>query len=527
MTFTLSPTATLPPGKLHVPGGNIQGWITGLNPLARFTTDAFLIDKYEVTNKQYKTFIDNGGYREKKYWKPTFIEDGRELEWKDAIARFADRTGRPGPSTWELGDYPDGQDDYPVAGVSWYEAAAYAEFKGDALPTVYHWISSAGTGRASFILPLSNFGGSGPSQVGEHRGIGVAGTYDMAGNVSEWCWNEFRGQRYILGGAWSDPTYMFTFANVKSPFDRSSTNGFRCVRYLSDGKSNEAFGPVELLIRDCSKEKPVPENIFQVYRDQFSYDPVELDLQIESTDDSADDWTEQKVSFKAAYEGERVVVYLFLPKTARPPYQTVIVFPGSGAIRRNSLGPELPFYARSVAKGGRVLAWPIYKGTYERNEGLASTWPNETHQYVDYVIKWAQDLRRTIDYLETREDIDRDRLAYLGFTWGGRLGAIIPAVEERLKVSILLSGGLAAGRSRPEVDQINFISRVKIPVLMLNGRYDAIEPLNSAQLPMLQFFGSPAGQKRHVVYDSGHSLPRNEAIKEILNWLDEHLGPIE
>ena len=136
MTFTLSPTATLPPGKLHVPGGNIQGWITDLNPLARFTTDAFLIDKYEVTNKQYKTFIDNGGYREKKYWKPTFIEDGRELEWKDAIARFADRTGRPGPSTWELGDYPDGQDDYPVAGVSWYEAAAYAEFKGDALPTV-------------------------------------------------------------------------------------------------------------------------------------------------------------------------------------------------------------------------------------------------------------------------------------------------------------------------------------------------------------------------------------------------------
>ena len=192
--------------------------------------------------------------------------------------------------------------------------------------------------------------------------------------------------RDSVGGAWSDPTYMFTFANVKSPFDRSSTNGFRCVRYLSDGKSNEAFGPVELLIRDYSKEKPVPENIFQVYRDQFSYDPVELDLQIESTDDSADDWTEQKVSFKAAYEGERVVVYLFLPKTARPPYQTVIVFPGSGAIRRNSLGPELPFYARSVAKGGRVLAWPIYKGTYERNEGLASTWPNETHQYVDSLL---------------------------------------------------------------------------------------------------------------------------------------------
>ena len=289
MTFTLSEIATLPPGKLHVPAGNIGGWITGINPLERFTTDDFLIDKYEVKNRGYKTFIDNGGYRDKQYWKQTFVEDGREINWKDAIARFVDRTGRPGPSTWELGDYPDGQDDYPVSGVSWYEAAAYAEFKGDALPTVYHWISSAGTWGASSILPLSNFGNAGTSQVGEHRGIGVAGAYDMAGNVREWCWNEFRGQRYILGGAWSDPTYMFTFANVKSPFDRSSTNGFRYVRYLSEGKSNKAFGPVELLIRDYTKEKPVSEEIFQVYRDQFSYDSVELDPQIESTDDSADD----------------------------------------------------------------------------------------------------------------------------------------------------------------------------------------------------------------------------------------------
>ena len=73
----------------------------------------------------------------------------------------------------------------------------------------------------------------------------------------------------------------------------------------------------------------------------------------------------------------------------------------------------------------------------------------------------------------------------------------------------------------------NFVSRVKIPVLMLNGRYDAIEPLETAQLPMLQLLGTPEGQKRHVVYDSGHGLPRNESIKEILNWLDEHLGPIE
>ena len=48
---------------------------------------------------------------------------------------FQDKTGRPGPSTWELGMYPDGQDDWPVNGVSWYEAAAYAAYADRQLPT--------------------------------------------------------------------------------------------------------------------------------------------------------------------------------------------------------------------------------------------------------------------------------------------------------------------------------------------------------------------------------------------------------
>ena len=50
---------------------------------------------------------------------------------------FVDATGRPGPSTWEAGDYPEGEDDFPVAGVSWYEAAAYAEYVGKVLPTIF------------------------------------------------------------------------------------------------------------------------------------------------------------------------------------------------------------------------------------------------------------------------------------------------------------------------------------------------------------------------------------------------------
>ena len=65
------------------------------------------------------------------------------------MALFKDSTGRPGPATWVAGEYPAGQDDYPVTGVSWFEAAAYAEFAGKQLPTIYHWLVAAAGDRRS------------------------------------------------------------------------------------------------------------------------------------------------------------------------------------------------------------------------------------------------------------------------------------------------------------------------------------------------------------------------------------------
>src|SRR5262249_31736495 len=80
-----------------------------------------------------------GGYQERRYWKHAFVKDGKVLSWDQAMTEFRDRTGRPGPSTWKLGTYPRKQEEFPVGGVSWYEAAAYAEFAGKSLPTFYHW----------------------------------------------------------------------------------------------------------------------------------------------------------------------------------------------------------------------------------------------------------------------------------------------------------------------------------------------------------------------------------------------------
>jgi formylglycine-generating enzyme required for sulfatase activity len=154
------------------------------------------------------------------------------------MSLFKDSAGRPGPSTWQAGDYPEGQDDYPVAGVSWYEAAAYAEFAGKSLPTIWHWKAPNAlniAGRPIFfqlsrIMALSNFG-EGPEPVGSRAGINFHGVYDMAGNVREWCWNESQNGRCLRGGAWNDAPYMYARISQADPFDRSPKNGFRCVQY--------------------------------------------------------------------------------------------------------------------------------------------------------------------------------------------------------------------------------------------------------------------------------------------------------
>jgi hypothetical protein len=105
---------------------------------------------------------------------------------------------------------------------------------------------------------------------------------------------------------------------------------------------------------------------------------------------------------------------------------------------------------------------------------------------------WAKDLCRAIDYAETHSDLATDRLAYYGVSWGGAMGGLMPAVEPRIKVSVLIVAGLAFERVRPEVDPFNFLPRITTATLMLNGRYDFFFPLETAQrLPAAQHAGGP------------------------------------
>ena len=97
------------------------------------------------------------------------------------------------------------------------------------------------------------------------------------------------------------------------------------------------FGPVKTeAAEDFKNGKPVPDSVFQVYREQYSYDKTNLHDRIEWRNTDSPDWIQEKITFDAAYENERVTTYLFLPKRSSPPFQTVVYFPGVPAIIQRS-----------------------------------------------------------------------------------------------------------------------------------------------------------------------------------------------
>ncbi len=229
----------------------------------------------------------------------------------------------------------------------------------------------------------------------------------------------------------------------------------------------------------------------------------------------------------AGYGNDQLVVYLFLPKEAKPPYQPIIYFPGSNYIYIDKLTSNHVRRLDFFLKSGRALILPIYKGTFERRDGLNSDLADESVFYRDHVIMWRKDIGRTIDYLETRSDITADKVGYFGWSWGGFMGGLLPAIETRIKAIVLHVGGMEMNHALPEVDQINFLPRVYQPVLMLNGKHDMFFPVETSQKPMFNLLGTPAKDKKIITYETGHLVPRTELIKESLGWFDQYLGHVK
>ncbi|MBT8396119.1 MAG: SUMF1/EgtB/PvdO family nonheme iron enzyme, partial [Gemmatimonadetes bacterium] len=499
------------------------------------TYNDYHMDRTEVTNRAFKEFVDAGGYRKPEYWVHPFLKDGAELTFQEAMAQFKDQTGRPGPSTWELGDYPDGQENFPVGGVSWYEAAAYGQFVGKQLPTTLHWTRARRHYRENsfIIVPRSNLGGDGPRAVGLNQAMTTVGVYDLVGNVREWCYNGVPGQgRATRGAAWTDAPFHVGWVIPKPEFDRHETNGIRLVKtFEEEGTLDSLKVPVvPTPRRDYWAEEPVSDVEYEVFRRLYAYEPFPLNAVVERTD-TLEHSVRESISFDLPY-GERGGVVLFLPRDSRfsPPHQAVIYWGGSGIMTTKSIDDISEAGFDYMVRDGRVVAVPILKGAYERDDSLFTTTHGSVLQhrlgnvYRDYFIQWVNDVSTAIDYMETREDIDSERVGYFGFSFGGQTAPVVLAVEERIKAAVTNVGGLWYHQYIPEADPFNFVTRVRTPIRMINGEFDIVFPYGTAQLPMYRLLGTPDEDKDHYVVPAAHIVPKIELMTKTLEWFDKYLG---
>jgi len=519
---TLQSNDRVPEGMIWVEEA-AAGASTGTTLATPSFMPAFWLDKYEVSNRQFKAFVDAGGYRTRASWKEPFVKYGQPLRWEDAMLRFHDATSRAGPATWQLGTYPDGTADLPVGGVSWYEAAAYCESVQKSLPTAYHWYRAAvGAGLFSSILQLSNFSGQGPQPVGRNPGLSQYGALDMAGNLKEWSASPVGAKRAILGGSWNESSYTFGQLDAEDPFERRATFGFRCARFV-DRPPVSLFEPLPELVVDRRGEKPVNDAAFRVYAALHRYDWTDLAAQTKSVNDSKPYSRRETVTFRAAYGDDRVVAHLYLPKNTVPPYQIVLFVPSGNSFFFQSID-TLPDPFEFLVRAGRAVLVLAVQGTLERGPSPLVVGPN---QMRDRLLQWSKDVQRSIDYLETRPEIDTKKLAFYGISYSAGVSPTLLAPEPRFKAAVLVSGG-AWPPTAAEVDPWNYAPRVKVPVLMLNGRDDFVFPVDRAQIPLLRALGTPDKDKRHVLFDGGHVnlQTRMDLIGEILRWLDRYLGPV-
>ena len=245
-----------PDGMVLIPAGEFEmGSHTGKNnerPAHTVYLDAFYMDIYEVTNAQYKVFVDAN---------PQWQKDNIPEEYHDGVYL----------RLWDGNTYPEGKANHPVIYVSWYAAMAYAEWAGKRLPTEAEWEKAARGGLVGKAYPSGDTLDTSPANYARHFGAPIAvgqyppngyGLYDMAGNISEWCLDEYdpdfyatsprenpfskgkrqatisgfkkvkEKKRVLRGGCWSDNGLFLRVAyrdwgpqNYTSVF-----RGFRCVK---------------------------------------------------------------------------------------------------------------------------------------------------------------------------------------------------------------------------------------------------------------------------------------------------------
>jgi eukaryotic-like serine/threonine-protein kinase len=525
---------------VFVPGGDYKIVSWSLFDLPSVKLNDFYIEKYEVSNEDYKEFISAGGYSKREFWKHPFINDGKEISWNDAMKIFVDRSKLPGPRNWLNQEYPDGKGNYPVTDITWYEADAYAQFRDKSLPTVYQWEKAARNGVPNYqgiAMPWgivyaldktddrANFNGKGTMPVENYEfGMSAYGCYNMAGNVKEWCLNKSNNGYSLTGGSYEDPYYVYGDFGSFPGFFSSSALGFRCVKNIISVEND----PSNIFINkdyQVSSYKPVGNSEYTRLLSYYKYDTKPLNSRVLSKEEK-EFWIEEKIEFDCPL-GDRITGFLFLPKNAEEPYQCIFWDPHSAVYFMGSpadWAAEILFSGN--IKSGRALFVLLPKGSSGRKWEYGENMPDDSSVlYRDRILHWVTECRVGLDYLSTRKDIDMSKLAWLP-TSHTTNGLITPAVDNRFHSIILVACGIFSNSKKalPEVNPINFVSHYNVPTYLLYGKYDEVMPYNLLVLP---FYKLLTNLKEMQLVNSGHIPPIEIRVPIINKWLDESLEPVK
>ncbi|HSG07367.1 MAG TPA: SUMF1/EgtB/PvdO family nonheme iron enzyme [Longimicrobiales bacterium] len=523
------PVDRVPPEMVAVPGGE-YGMVSPDVPLGLSALlDDFVIDRFEVTNEAFQDFVADGGYAKDGHWTDT-PEESR--------SGFVDRTGLPGPRDWVRQDFPDDQARLPVAGVTWYEALAYCRSVGKRLPTVYEWektardgmISHIGvvmpwglTGSAGLVARRANFSSGGAMPVDAFPfGISPYGAYGMAGNVREWTANALGDGYAVTGGSWEAPSYLYTDFGSQAGTFASPALGFRCAR--ADGPGDQGAGKIELDMR-TPVYSPVDEAGFRLLLAHYRYDRRPANPRVTDTVD-APAWTRESLWIDGP-GADSVLLYFYAPTNATPPYQTIVYVPGGSVFCCETLREELEWAIGPVIQAGRAVMAVALQGSLDRGVPPGYQPPEPISvRFRDEMVRHATELRLGIDYIETRDDVDPDKLAYVGLSFGAGSRLAFSAVDDRYKAVVYIGGGIdeRVKPTLPEADNVNFAPYVSVPKLLVNGRNDEEHPWYTRALPLWNLLSEP---KELVLVDGGgHVPPLEERIPAINGFLDRTLGPV-
>ena len=529
----------VPARMAFVPGSKYQLVSWGKPTQASVKMDSYFIDRFEVTNREYQEFINAGGYLNRSYWKHEFVKDKKTISWEEAMQEFKDRTRLPGPRSWSGQNFPEGKADYPVTDISWHEAAAYATFRGKQLPTVFQWEKAARDGvfthYSETIMPWgpvevggtvehhANFKTSGPMPVNSFEfGMSPYGCYNMAGNVSEWCLNQSSGSFVTAGGSWDDLAYLFSNFGMFPGFYSSSRLGFRCA--LRQEAASDDQSAIEIAVAErATAISPSTREAFQGILSHYQYDKLPLDATVVEVLET-EEWRREKITYAGA-DGDLVIAYLYLPRNFQKPFQ-VIQFVPAGDVYGGyiTIAESVEMLLTPYIKSGRAVFAVALKGFKERARPADYVYPRASSiRFRDDMIDNSIDLRRGLDYLQTRDDIDSERFIYYGYSQGAEQGLIYSAVEERYRAVVLIACGLTSARWIAEANPSNFVSHITAPKLMLNGRYDEAYTYKTEVEPVYKLLKDP---KRTVVYEAGHTPPIEIAVPLINDWLNETLGAV-